>query len=281
MFEKSSSKVDSEVFIREAKRIVEEAAGRGLVLRVLGGVGTRLHSLERVELVNRLGSRLETSGVDFTDIDLMAYRKQRESIRHFLESLGYGKRRTTLSTAVSQRQIYFHPKGWFHIDVFFDRLLVANHPLDFRGRLELEFPTVALTDLLLEKLQIVSFSEKDLKDTLLILAPHELAESDSRESINVAYITHLLSRDWGFWYTVSRNLRAIGEILPSVEQLTSEERSNLASKVEALSTRVNREPKGAKWKLRALIGTRKRWYRPVETEETVGDFGIWRLREET
>jgi hypothetical protein len=34
------------------------------------------------------------------------------------------------------------------------------------------------------------------------------------------------------------------------------------------------------WKARSKIGARKRWYEPVETEDTVGDFGIWRMTRE-
>jgi len=37
------------------------------------------------------------------------------------------------------------------VDVFFDKLLVANHPIDFKGRLELDYPTITVTDMLLEK----------------------------------------------------------------------------------------------------------------------------------
>jgi len=40
---------------------------------------------------------------------------------------------------------------------------------------------------------------------------------------------------------------------------------------------IEREPKSMGWKMRAKIGARKMWYQPVETTETVGDFGVWRL----
>jgi len=28
-----------------------------------------------------------------------------------------------------------------------------------------------------------------------------------------------------------------------------------------------------------LVGAKKQWYKPVETAQTVGEFGIWKLRE--
>ena len=62
--------------------------------------------------------------------------------------------------------------------------------------------------------------------------------------------------------------------------LSSQEASDLFSKVEKLLYAANSITKSLRWKLRAIIGSRKKWYNPVETEKTVGEFGIWRLREQ-
>lgn len=271
--------IPSQVFLDEARWIVEEGKKEGLILRVMGGVGIRLRTLEYADLAQRLG-RLGVEQQEFTDLDFMAYRKQRNRMKGFFEGLGYGKRRATLSTAASERQIYFHPQGWFFIDVFFDRLLVANHPLDFRGRLELDFPTITPTDFLLEKLQIVNFSEKDLKDVLVLLLAHQMGEEDGRGLINARYIAGLLARDWGFWYTVTTNLRGMRDLLPEMEILSQEERGAIAFRVNELLTHIESEPKSLRWKTRARIGPKMRWYEPVETMESVGGFGIWRLAEE-
>lgn len=271
--------IPSQVFLDEARRVVEESKKEGLILRVMGGVGIRLRTLQYADLAQRLG-RLGPEQQEFTDLDFMAYRKQRNRMKGFFEDLGYGKRRATLSTAASERQIYFHPQGWFFIDVFFDKLLVANHPLDFRGRLELDFPTITPTDLLLEKLQIVNFSEKDVKDTLVLLLAHQVGERDQEGPINATYIARLLAKDWGFWYTVTTNLRGIRDLLPEIEVLSEEERGVITSGVDELLAHIGREAKSLRWKTRARIGPRMRWYEPVETMETVGGFGIWRLAEE-
>ena len=197
-----------------------------------------------------------------------------------MEGLGYAKRRATLSTAASERQIYFHPKGWFFVDVFFDKLLVANHPLDFRGRLELDSTTISPTDLLLQKLQIVNISDKDVKDAIVLLVAHGLVETDATDTINGAYIARLLSRDWGFWYTVTTNLTGLKELLPQMEALTDDERHHIGEQVDGLLAHIEAAPKTLSWKARAKIGPRVRWYEPVETMDTVAGFGIWRLREE-
>ena len=197
------------------------------------------------------------------------------------------KRRTTLSTAASERQIYYHPKGWFYVDVFFDKLLVANHPIDFRGRLELDYPTITVTDLLLEKLQMwEAFSVKDLKDCLLLLKAHDIKERGERESIDASYIAKLLAEDWGFWYTATTNLKKLGKFVSEIDKLGIEaqintqkiekkDREEIAEKVQFLLDRIEKEEKSFKWKMRAKIGIKKKWYNPVERPETVGGFGIW------
>lgn len=271
--------IPSQVFLDEARRIVAEAERAELTLRAMGGVAIRLHTLDEVDLARRLG-RLGEGRQEFTDLDFMSYRKHRNRMKPFLEELGYTKRRATLSSATSERQIYFHPKGWFFVDVFFDKLLVANHPLDFRGRLKLDSPTISPTDLLLEKLQIVNISDKDVKDIIVLLAAHEVAETDTPDAINGAYIARLLSRDWGFWYTVTTNLTGLKELLPQMEALTDNDRRRIGEQVDGLLAHIEAAPKTLGWKARAKIGPRMRWYEPVETMETVAGFGIWRLREE-
>jgi len=258
--------VPGEIFLDEARKIVDEAKKKGVALRALGGVGIRLHSLDYVDFCKRL-DRMGLGQQEFSDLDFLAYRKQRGIMEDFFSSVGYVKRITTLSTASSERQIYFHHEGWLSVDVFFDKLLVANHPMDFRGRLELDYPTISLTDLLLEKLQIVEFSEKDLKDTLTILVSHNIEEKDEREIINSKYIATLLSKDWGFWYTTTTNLKKIESLLPQMKSVTDEERSQILSKVHLLLDHIEREPKTPAWKLRAIVGPKKRWYQHVETGE--------------
>jgi len=271
--------VPTQVFLDEARRIVAEAEKEGLIVRVMGGAGIRLRTLEYEELGQRL-ARLGEGEQEFTDLDFMTYKKFRKPLQSFLEGLGYSKRRATLSSAASERQIYFHERGWFFVDVFFDKLMVANHRLDFRGRLEIDPLTLSPTDLLLEKLQIVGFSEKDFKDTLMLLLAHDLSEEDERDAINTKHVAALLSKDWGFWYTLTTNLKGINDLLPKVEALTEGDARTIDSRIEALLSRIEAEPKSMGWRARSKIGPKKRWYEPVETEDTVGDFGIWRMMTE-
>ena len=54
-----------------------------------------------------------------------------------------------------------------------------------------------------------------------------------------------------------------------------EDREEIIGKAESLLERIERESKSFKWKMRSKVGTTKKWYNPVEREETVGGFGIW------
>jgi len=281
--------VPTKVFIQEAENIVEEAEKKGLVLRIMGGLGVAMHCQEFRDFAIKL-SRTGTGvvkGQEYSDIDFMAYRKHRNKIKDFFSDREYAKRRATLSSAASERQIYYHPKGWFYVDVFYDKLIVANHPVNFKGRLELDHPTITVTDMLLEKIQMwEAFSVKDLKDCLVLLKTHKVEEKGGKESIGASYIAKLLSGDWGFWYTATTNLKKINRFISEIDKLGAEaeidpknfekeDREKITGEIEKLLERIDREPKSFKWKMRSKVGTTKKWYNPVEREETVGGFGIW------
>ena len=289
--------VPTEAFIREAQKIVEKAKQEGIILRILGGLSIAIHCQEHRGFAQKLG-RVGTGvikGQEYSDIDYVSYRNQREKIKELFDKIGYAKRRATLSTAASERQIYYHPKGWFYVDVFFDKLLVANHPIDFRGRLELDYPTITVTDMLLEKIQMwEAFSVKDLKDCLLLLKAHDIKEKSEKESIDTLYIAKILAQDWGFWYTATTNLKKLKTFITEIDklgieadinpkQIEKKDREEITGKIDILLEKIGEEPKSFGWNMRAKIGTKKKWYNPVERPETVGGFGIWEaiLKEES
>jgi hypothetical protein len=286
--------VPTKIFFDEALRIVEKSTQAGLTLRVMGGVGIALQSINERSFAQKLGRMVE-GRQEYTDLDFAAFFRERNKLAEFFSGqLGYAKRKTTIATSVSQRQIYFQPDGYFTVDVLMDKLLIANHPIDFRSRLGVDPTTLSLADLLLEKIQMwVSFSEKDLKDCLLLLKAHEVSEdSDGEGRINVGYIGKLLSDDWGFYYTATTNLKRIAALMQDLDakgqevhidpsQISEEVRADIIGKVERILKSIEGHPKSFGWKARSKLGTKKQWYRDVETPQTVGDFGIWRLRETT
>ncbi len=281
--------VPTEVFMSESERIVDEAKKQSVTLRILGGLSIAMHCRNQSDFakkLNRTGTGV-VAGQEYSDIDLIAYRKHRDKVKEFFNKIGYVKRRATLSSAASERQIYYHPKGWFYVDVFFDQLLVANHSIDFRGRLELDYPTITATDMLLEKVQMwEAFGVKDLKDCLLLLIAHDVKEDSEKEAINASYMAKLLAEDWGFWYTATTNLQNIKRFVSELDNLgpdakiapqaiSEKERSDICVRIDVLVKKIEAEPKSFSWKMRSKVGTKKQWYCHVERPDTVGAFGIW------
>ena len=283
--------VPTDIFLSEAAHVVEKSEDFGISLRAMGGVGIALRCAGERGFALRLG-RATQGGQEYTDLDFAGLIKERNRLVEYFRTLNYEKRRDTLSSSASQRQIYFHPEGYFTVDVIMDKLLVANHPIDFRKRIAVDPLTIPLADLLLEKIQMwVSFSEKDLKDCLMLLNAHDLSEDGTDgEKINAAYIAGLLSDDWGFYYTATTNLKKMAGILADLDtigmevhvdplRISNDERATITARIQRLLKIIEDSPKTFRWKMRARLGTTKQWYETVETPSTVGDFGLWRLRE--
>jgi hypothetical protein len=165
-----------------------------------------------------------------------------------------------------KRLIYFHPNDYYHVDVFFDKL-EYSHDVVFKGRLELDFPTITLADLVLEKVQIHEINLKDIVDLMVLFYGHEVCEKQDKECIDGKYIAKVLADDWGFWYDATNNLNKVKHFTEkyySEGKLSEEEKNVIISRVDKLLKLIEEEPKTKKWKKRAKIGTSKPWYREVE-----------------
>lgn len=265
--------VPAEVMVGEAERIVGAAEGRGIPLRLFGGVGVRLHcshSPLAARLERRAVGRGDSPGQAFGDLDLASYWAYHRRVEETMASLGYPKRRPTLGDT-QLRQIYFHPRGWFHVDVLYDALRM-NHDIRLRGRLELHAPTLPATDLLLTKLQVVEFTPKDLVDCVLLLSAHALGSRDG-ERIDAAYIANRLMERWGFYHTAMTNLERVEAFART--HLNGGDREEVLARIEGLRAQIARAVRFPGWRVRALLGTRVRWYRPVESAAAAVR-GLWR-----
>jgi len=112
-------------------------------------------------------------------------------------------------------------------------------------------------------MQIVQINEKDLIDTIMLLREHPLGDQD-QETINLQVITRTLGNDWGFWRTVTGNLKLTDEYLDNYAQLTDEDRKIVRQRIAELMKRIDAYPKTSKWKLRSRVGERVKWYKDVE-----------------
>jgi hypothetical protein len=246
-----------EEYLVEARRLAEEAQKQGMVIRVMGPIALHYYFPDYVDLyrrMERLGERV------FTDIDYAAYGKHRSKLVPFFEKQGYDFDKDTMMYFGQDRHIYFGPRIPM-IDVFYDKLDM-NHCVDYRGRLEIHPYCVSLSDLLLQKLQIVQINDKDLKDGMLLLLAAQLGKDDLT-SINLDFIAKRMSGDWGFYYTSTTNLGKIKTAMLKVAALTDDMRSVIAGKADQLLKAIEDEPKSWQWKLRAKTGTKKMWYKEV------------------
>ncbi len=246
-----------EAYLEEAQRLTKEAQKEGLILRVMGPIALHYYFPQYVDLyrrLERLGERV------FTDIDYAAYGKHRGKIIPFFQKQGYEVERRALMMSGGDRHIYFGDRIPM-IDVFFDRLNY-NHPIDYRGRLEIHPLCVSLSDLLLQKLQIVQINDKDLKDAMLLFLAAEIKEKDET-GINGKFIGKLFSDDWGFYYTATTNLEKVKMAAKDVKALDDTHRDMINQKIAQLSEYIENYPKSGKWKSRAKVGTKKVWYNEI------------------
>jgi len=246
-----------ETYLEEGRRLTDDAQKLGIVLRVMGPIALHYYFPDYVELymgMERLGERV------FTDIDFAAYGKHRGKLVPFFESHDYLLEKRAAMISGGTRLIFFSSNIPM-IDVFFDKL-DYNHPIDYRGRLEIHPYCVSLADLMLQKLQIVQINDKDLKDAMLLLLAAPLGETDN-DAINIKYIARLFAEDWGFYYTATMNLQKVKEAMNGVKVLSTEQRKTIADKVEYFIKYLEDTPKSGKWKGRAKTGTSKPWYKEV------------------
>lgn len=231
---------------------MDAAQEKGIVLRIMGATAVRIHCPKFSYLHDVLQREI-------TDIDFIGYRKQNSDVFKLLDALGYVSDKRLLFMG---RYLFENPDNKRHIDIFFDKLEFC-HIIDFRGRLEIDYPTISLSDILLQKMQIVQINEKDIKDVVVVLREHEIG-AEGNETIDSDYVSNLLSKDWGFWYTVTTNLGKVRGFLPEYQGLSPEDRSDIGAKIDRLSEVINKREKSFGWKMRAKTGTRQRWYREVD-----------------
>jgi len=243
----------------EAEKIIRKAEEENIVLRLMGSIAFRLHCPRYVHYLDSLTRTL-------TDVDFASYSSERSKVENLLEKLEYTTQSyVQVAIATLGRSTYWKKDDTrIKVDIFWDKLKM-NHDIDFSGRLELEKSTLPLSELLQEKLQIVRLNMKDVKDTVVLLLEHDVAEkSTDREIVDLSLIIERVSKDWCYYYTFSKNLKAIQDILRELETLPNEEKSIVNDRIVRILDAFERVPKSLGWKARAKIGTRKKWYNEVE-----------------
>ena len=249
----------NEKLLDEADRIIKTANDRNVTLRLLGSIAFRYHCPKYVKYLDVMDRKL-------TDLDFASYSTERDKVEKLLREMGYTTQSYVLIAAAGLgRSLYWRQDDKeLKTDIFWDRLKM-NHTIDFAGRLEFDSPTIPLSELLQEKLQIVKLNAKDVKDMIVLLLEHEIKEgSRDKEVIDTAPILQKASTDWGYYYTFTTNLKRIQDHLREVDMLSENERSTLNARISMMLTAFENAPKSLAWKMRAKVGPKKKWYMEVQ-----------------
>ncbi|MGH2962574.1 MAG: hypothetical protein ACRDL3_10350 [Solirubrobacterales bacterium] len=233
---------------------METSTERGVPIRLVGGVAIFLHA----DPLHPAFAR------EYKDIDLVTLSGMGRNVAELVETLNYEPVAEFNALNGHRRLKYTAAEGGGEIDIFVGEFSMC-HEIPITERIERDPLTLPLAELLLTKLQIYELGERDMRDALALLHHHELASHDD-DAINIDRIAELCAADWGLWRTTCLNLDRLTACLADVP-LNPSERDALQARIDDVHERLKTEPKTRRWRMRARIGERKRWY---ELPEEVG-----------
>jgi hypothetical protein len=243
-----------EDIVAEGERLLDRASGDGVGLRLLGGVAVRLRAPEMPAAFDR----------EYKDLDFVTPKGGAAETDRFLRDAGYEPHTAFNALNQKERMLFFDTEHDRQVDVFVGAFHMC-HKIPLDDRLAVEERTLPLADLLLTKLQIIELNEKDVRDALLLVHGHPVADEDG-DAINGARIAELCAGDWGLWRTITRNVEKVLAHAGDYD-VPAADRERIEARLREVLDRIEAEPKSRGWKLRAKIGERKRWYElPEEVE---------------
>ena len=137
------------------------------------------------------------------------------------------------------------------------------HELPLAGRIGARPGTLAAADLLMTKLQIVELNRKDRGDLYALL------EAYDERALELDWIAELTRNDWGLQHTFELNLARLRECLGE-QELEPERKDAVDARIGAIEAAMEDAPKSRRWKLRARVGDRRRWYEEPEEVDRDG-----------
>jgi hypothetical protein len=234
----------------EARRLVSAAWEAGIHARLLGGlaVAERVSSAVRAVFTRECG-----------DIDIVITRRASGSLVPLMEANGYVEDVAFNAMNGRTRLVFADRSRGRDVDVFVEDFEMCHVvPLRLEEAERRGSRTLLLSDLMLTKLQIVRLTEKDVADALMLLMSYEVS-GDDEHAIDGTRIAALCARDWGLWRTSTENLARIGAALEVLEAPPAWV-ADATRRLGALGEQIDAEPKSTKWRVRARVGDRLRWY---------------------
>jgi hypothetical protein len=271
-----STRQRHERMMAEARRIIDGGNGRGVVLRLTGGLAVRHYAID-----------LDFAERDYSDIDLVGLRREATGIITLFSDLGYQEHlHVAQATGLTQRQ-FFRPAPSLasrahmtkrmrvapvltsvppadHIDVFLDTMRM-DHVLDLRDRLDINSYAIDPADLLLSKLQIVKLTEKDAHDVITLCKDVYVDFEPHPGVLDLEHVAATCAIDWGLYIDVMANIDLVLEVLPDYG-LRQAERERVRRTLTLAQDMTTEHAKTLRWRLRARIGKRLKWYSEVDEQ---------------
>jgi hypothetical protein len=241
--------------VAESLRVLDAARQRKVVVRLAGGLAIR-HLCPSA----RTPPLIRT----YNDLDLaVAGSGAQRPLSDLLVSLGYEPEPMFNALNGGTRLQFNDVVNGRHVDVFVNAVRMC-HVIDFKSRLELVEDTLTPADLLLTKLQIVELNDKDVRDLLALLHDKELQHGNGA-GFDSAYLEGVWADDWPLWKTCQLTLEKVVRAAPNV--LDQYAAARVLKSAEALQAIFESGRKTLRWRLRARVGERIRWY---ELPEEIG-----------
>lgn len=196
------------------------------------------------------------------DIDIAAHRRDSGKLTKTLEELGLRADVRFNALHGAERLRFFDTQMNMRIDVFLD-IFRESHVIELKDRLERFSPTIPPSDLLMTKFQIWEINEKDLKDIIAMMYRFELGDKDDANTIDLGRIIELTSDDWGLYKTTTVNIERTLNYLKTID-LPGKVKDKVINNLNRMKEAMDKAPKSMKWKMRAAIGEKVKWYETPE-----------------
>jgi hypothetical protein len=231
-------------------RLIEAAAPLSVPLRLVGGTAVwhQCPSARKPPLARPYG-----------DIDFISVSKNNRKLTGFFEAHGYEADKLFNALHGAQRLNFTDSLRGRAVDILLDRFVMC-HTLELRDRLALDNATLPVTDLLLTKAQVVQLNDKDIKDILALLLDHRV---ESERGIDLARLTDVTRGDWGFEHTIRKTLAQVRDAIEE-SSLTAAEAEAIRATIATVTAALDAAPKSQRWRIRARLGERVRWYNEPE-----------------
>ena len=263
-----------ERLMAEAHAIIDAGNERGVVLRLTGGLAVRHYAID-----------LEFAEREYSDIDLIGLKRQVVGVGEVFRDLGYVENHhVAMATTNGQLQFFVRDPASpgaeaggpddlpvftevppsDHIDVFLDAMRM-DHQVDFRDRLEINTYAIDPADLFLSKLQIVNLNEKDVHDVITLVKDVYVDFQPHPGVLDLHHVAEVCAADWGLYIDVMNNIDTVVEHVADYD-LGPRDAARVRRTLELAQDMMTEQAKTLRWRLRARIGKRVRWYAEVEEQ---------------